>query len=68
MSERGRGREGRKKKKKDAEGREGGEGKLEVTQLALKMKGPWFKEGRQPLEAGKDKETDSPLEPPADVT
>ena len=37
----------------------------DITLLALKMEeGPQSKECRQPLQAGKGQETDSPLEPP----
>lgn len=33
-------------------------------QNVISLIGPWAKECGQPLEAGKSKETDSPLEPP----
>ena len=36
----------------------------DATLLALKMQeGPWAKECRQPLDTGKGKKNDSPLEP-----
>lgn len=35
--------------------------------LLWKWKGPLAKEGRQPLEARKDKETDSPLKLPEEM-